>query len=98
MHIFLFIFKNDVSRDIVNKQFKLKLILKKSLINIFFFCSRSLRSFYQIEYLPKLIIIKPDFEVLSVTGRKDLNERGASIAFTNWAYLWNKSKLVIDKK
>jgi hypothetical protein len=50
-----------------------------------------LHTFYQIDYLPKLIIIKPNFEVISFNGRKEIKERGIT-AFSNWSYLWKKAK------
>jgi hypothetical protein len=45
-----------------------------------------------VKYLPSLIILTSNFEIITSSGRKELQENGID-AIINWKYFWKQSKL-----
>lgn len=60
--------------------------------------NRSLQEAYAIEYVPKLVVLAPEGELISTMGRRDIQEKGI-LAYTSWVMTAKrKSAAALDAK
>lgn len=65
------------------KPFSNQLFKKWHSFIFFFSMCRSLRTTYEVNSLPKLIVVKDTGEIITKTGRKEVQDRGF-IGYRNW--------------